>query len=44
MKSYSSKEVIRMLKADGWYELNVVGSHQQFKQPTKKLSTKLKNQ
>lgn len=27
MKSYSSKEVIAMLKADGWYEVNVVGSH-----------------
>ncbi len=26
-KSYSSREVIKMLKADGWYEVNVVGSH-----------------
>lgn len=23
MKSYSSREVIKMLKADGWYEVNV---------------------
>lgn len=35
MKSYSSREVIRMLLADGWYEVNVVGSHHQFKHPTK---------
>lgn len=36
MKGYSSREVIQMLKADGWYEVNVVGSHHQFKHPTKK--------
>lgn len=36
MKSYSSREVIKMLKADGWYEVNVVGSHHQFKHPVKK--------
>ena len=24
-----------MLKADGWYEVNVVGSHHQFKHPIK---------
>lgn len=35
MKSYSSREVIKMLLADGWYEVNVVGSHHQFKHPTK---------
>ena len=35
MKSYSSREVIKMLKADGWYEVNVVGSHHQYKHPTK---------
>lgn len=35
MKSYSSREVIQILKADGWYEVNVVGSHHQFKHPTK---------
>ena len=28
MKSYSSREVIQMLKADGWIEVSVVGSHQ----------------
>lgn len=36
MKSYSSREIIKMLKADGWYEVNVVGSHHQFKHPVKK--------
>ena len=36
MKSYSSREVIKMLKADGWYEVNVVGSHHQYKHPVKK--------
>lgn len=36
MKSHSSREVIKMLKADGWYEVNVVGSHHQYKHPIKK--------
>jgi len=36
MKSYSSREIISMLKADGWYEVNCEGSHHQFKHPTKK--------
>ena len=36
MKSYSSREIIKMLKADGWHEVNVVGSHHQFKHPVKK--------
>ena len=36
MKSYSSREVIKMLKADGWFEVNTVGSHHQNKHPTKK--------
>ena len=36
MKSYSSREVIKRLKEDGWYEVNVVGSHHQYKHPTKK--------
>lgn len=35
MKSYSSREVIARLKADGWYEVAVVGSHHQFKHPEK---------
>lgn len=36
MKSYSSKEVIAALLADGWYEVSCVGSHHQYKHPTKK--------
>lgn len=36
MKSYSSREVIKMLEADGWYLVNVVGSHHQYKHPSKK--------
>lgn len=35
MRSYSAREVIRLLEADGWYEVNVVGSHHQFKHPVK---------
>ena len=35
MKGYSSREVIKMLKADGWYEVNCVGDHHQFKHPKK---------
>ena len=31
-----SRDVIRELKRDGWYEVNQVGSHKQFKHPTKK--------
>lgn len=34
-KSYSSKEVIRLLKTDGWIEVTVVGSHHQFKHSSK---------
>ena len=36
MKSYSSREVLSILKADGWYEVGCVGDHHQFKHPTKK--------
>ena len=35
MKSYSSREVIKILEADGWYEVSCVGDHHQFKHPTK---------
>ncbi len=35
MKSYSSREVIKALEEDGWYEVNVVGSHHQYKHPVK---------
>ena len=36
MKSYSSREVLKMLKNDGWYEVNCAGDHHQYKHPTKK--------
>lgn len=35
MKSYSSREVLKMLQDDGWYLVNVAGSHHQFKHPSK---------
>ena len=35
MKSYSSRDVLRMLLADGWFEVNCMGDHHQFKHPTK---------
>lgn len=36
MKSYSSREVIKLLEADGWYEVDVEGSHHQFAHDVKK--------
>ena len=35
MKSYSSREVIQILKQGGWYYLNCEGDHHHFKHPTK---------
>lgn len=35
MRSYSSREVIAMLKADGWFLVAVEGSHHHYKHPTK---------
>ena len=35
MRSYSSREVIKILLEDGWFEVRVVGSHHQYKHPTK---------
>ena len=32
----NSRELITKLKQDGWYEVKQVGSHKQFKHPTKK--------
>lgn len=29
------REVVKIIKADGWYEVGQVGSHHQFKHPTK---------
>ncbi len=30
MKGYSSRDVIKILKADGWSELRIEGSHHHF--------------
>lgn len=35
MKSLSSRDVIRILQADGWYEVRCTGDHHQFRHPTK---------
>lgn len=43
MRSYSSREVIKLLKEDGWYLHSVVGSHHQFKHPIKKGRTTVKH-
>lgn len=29
------REIVKQLKADGWYEVGAVGSHHHFKHPTK---------
>ncbi len=31
-----SRDITKALKRDGWYEVNQVGSHVQFKHPSKK--------
>ncbi|MBB6285257.1 type II toxin-antitoxin system HicA family toxin [Geobacillus subterraneus] len=35
MKSYSSKELIKIIQQDGWYIVRTNGSHHQFKHPSK---------
>lgn len=36
MKSYSSRELIRLLTQDGWFEVCCDGDHHQYKHPVKK--------
>lgn len=36
MTSKTSREIIKMLKKDGWYLVSVNGSHHKFKHPVKK--------
>lgn len=36
MKSYSSREVLEILKKDGWYEVGCDGDPHQLKHPVKK--------
>ncbi len=35
MRGYSSRKVISLLRQAGWFEVASVGSHHQFKHPTK---------
>lgn len=43
MKAYSSREVIKLLKADGWILKGVEGSHHNFIHPTKKGKVTVKH-
>jgi predicted RNA binding protein YcfA (HicA-like mRNA interferase family) len=36
VKSYSSQELVRILEADGWYEVDCRGDDHQYKHPVKK--------
>jgi len=42
-KSYSSREIIAKLQADGWVLMSIQGSHHHFKHPTKKGKTTVKH-
>lgn len=33
---YSSRDVIKIIEVDGWYEVSCTGSHHQYKHPYKK--------
>lgn len=35
VKSFSSREILKILKDDGWYIVEVEGDHYQYKHPTK---------
>ena len=43
LTAFRKRLVIRILKEDGWYEVNVEGSHHQFKHPTKNGRTTVKH-
>lgn len=43
MNPLSSKDVIKKLNDDGWYEVRVNGSHHQFKHNTKKGTVTVKH-
>lgn len=43
MTSFSSKEIIKLLEKDGWYEVSCRGSHHQFKHPYKKGRVTIKH-
>lgn len=35
VRTYTAREIIRLLQADGWYEVRQAGSHKQFKHLSK---------
>ncbi|MGH9588932.1 MAG: type II toxin-antitoxin system HicA family toxin [Terracidiphilus sp.] len=35
VNEWGSREIVKRLKADGWFEVAQVGSHKQFKHPEK---------
>ena len=35
MKTFASRELIKMVEADGWVHVDTTGSHHHFKHPTK---------
>lgn len=43
MKSYSSREVIAILRSDGWFLVATEGSHHHFKHPDKKGKVTVKH-
>lgn len=43
MRSYSSRDVMKILLEDGWVEISCVGDHHQFKHPTKKGKVTLRH-
>jgi predicted RNA binding protein YcfA (HicA-like mRNA interferase family) len=43
LKTYSSREVIKTLTDDGWFEVRSQGSHHQFKHPVKKGTVTVKH-
>ena len=43
MRSYSSRDVMKILLEDGWVEINCVGDRVQFKRPTKQGKVTLRH-
>ena len=43
MRSYLSRDVMKILLEDGWVEINCVGDHHQFKHPTKEGKVTLRH-
>ena len=39
----NSREIIKLLTADGWYLVHVKGSHHQFRHPTKRGKVTVKH-